>query len=87
MWPFCLLGLANSFTITNPKKVSKTYLGMVVAFATGMEMALDPFVINHILKGMNDFNTMENRNLNRTTKGPIWMVQIWSTSYYIGIFY
>lgn len=56
------------------KKVSKAYLGKAVALAIGMEVALGPFVLNHIMKSMNDLKSIDNGKLNGTVRGPIWMV-------------
>lgn len=53
------------------KKVSKAYLGTTVALATGMEVAIRLFVLNHILKGMNNLKTSEIGKLNGTTRGSI----------------
>lgn len=51
------------------KKVTRPYLDIVVALATGQNVALGPFVLNHIFKGMNDLTFIENDKLSGTTRG------------------
>lgn len=50
------------------KEGFESYLGRVVALATGMEIALGSHVLSHIFKGMNDLITMKNGKLNRTAR-------------------
>lgn len=82
-----LLTWINKFISYNQtKKIFKSYLGTVVALVIGIEMALRPFALNHILK-KKDLKTMENKKLNATMRDPIWMVQILLVTYYTFIFY
>lgn len=51
-----------------------------------MEMAMGLFVLSHIFRGVDDLVSLEDDEPSRTTKGPIWMVQVWLTAYFPKLF-
>lgn len=71
---FLLTRLNKFISCNRSKNVSKVYLGIVMALATGVELALGSLILSHIYKRLNDLITMENEKLNRTARGQIWMV-------------
>lgn len=82
---FLLTWISKFLSCNISKKVTKVYLSMVIALALKAKVSLGTFVLSHIYTRMNDLTSFENKKLNGTTRGPIWIVQLWLGAYYIDV--
>lgn len=55
---FLLTWLSKLISYNHSQKVTRHYLRAVVALAIGKDVALGPFILNHICKGRNDLTSM-----------------------------
>lgn len=79
---FLLYWLSLHVACCRSKKVIKAYLALIMALHLEIEVAIGPFVLSHIFRGMDDLVLLKDDEHSRNARGPIRMLQLWLTAYF-----